>query len=267
MKILLPVFLLSLLLQFSDLKADIIPDDSHYVEKCCLITNIDEFENLVLLGYVTFFNEHENTYQISGENCLTKGYKMNELSIFAVHKNHIKDKNIEDIDFPNDNNALIANIQIEPYIGYVSNDNPIVAINEFYKVLGFKNNELILFKWKQITEYNNGEDDLEETFTYNGDISEFNQEIILSVATKASNFNIFPNPATNFINIENFNSSNKNIEITIMSVCGVINRKFTFSNNNSNKNITIPTKNFPQGVYIVEVNNGSFSKSQKVLIN
>ena len=77
-----------------------------------------------------------------------------------------------------------------------------------------------------------------------------------------SNVNIYPNPATSILNIENNNSQNFNVQI--LNILGENVMSQTVTNNNS----TLNTSNLKSGIYfvrIIEDNNIMFSK--KVTIN
>lgn len=70
--------------------ADMMPPDSHEVGKCVKIVNIDDFPDYYFIGYITGPEAGGNQfYIIKQEECLTKGYKFNELQILSVDKKYI----------------------------------------------------------------------------------------------------------------------------------------------------------------------------------
>ncbi|NBC84039.1 MAG: hypothetical protein GVY19_11775 [Bacteroidetes bacterium] len=156
-----------LLFAFQKASCDIIPENSHYVNNCVKITNINEYDNLVLLGYIwSVGNYHGGTYKISAESCLTNGYKFNTLRIFATDSTGIIGKDIDKIDLPNDKNALETNIEIYPYKGYYHDSIPIDKFDEYYKILGFTDTSIVIYKWKEVFGFNNGSEDSIVTHDY-----------------------------------------------------------------------------------------------------
>lgn len=127
--------------------ADVIPLDSHSLDRCIKFVNLNEFPNVILIGYYTgpMVKEYES-YQIKNNKCLTKGYKFNSLSIYWNTK-----------DMPNfidSNNLLLKNV--EPYGEYVYQDNPLIKEDIEYSIAGFSGGKLIIYKSKQTSEYNDG---------------------------------------------------------------------------------------------------------------
>ncbi|OQB44267.1 MAG: hypothetical protein BWY03_00238 [Parcubacteria group bacterium ADurb.Bin159] len=139
----------------STVSADVIPPNSHSFNRCVKIVNLNEFPDIVLIGYYTGpMVQNYETYQIKNNECWTKGYKFNSLKIYW----NTKDKsNIID-----PNNLLLDDI--ETYGGYVDRSNPLVKENIEYSIAGFSDGKLILYKSKQISEYNDGTPMKVETF-------------------------------------------------------------------------------------------------------
>lgn len=151
------IFLLSFLVLSKISFCDVVPDNSHAVNKCVKIINIADFPDFTLLGrmiYPTGLNV--GTYIINSNICLDKGYKFDHLYIFAVKKNYLANKDIDSTDWLKDNNALKSNIPIECYGGYESNANPVSDIEEFYKIAGFTDTSMILYKCKEIIRFGDG---------------------------------------------------------------------------------------------------------------
>ena len=74
-----------------------------------------------------------------------------------------------------------------------------------------------------------------------------------------NNFSIYPNPATNLINI----SSNESIEsIDIYDLKGGI----IFSQSKNKKNTSIDVSNFAKGIYVVKVVSMKYSNLQQLII-
>lgn len=265
-------FLLSamvlVLLLSQKLLADVIPDDAHYVDKCAKITNIDEYENLYLLGYVNYVGaEHENTYKILSSDCLTKGYKLNSLQIYAVHTSNIDSLDINKLDLPNLNYALKSNIDIEPYAGYYPNSDPTKGIQEFYKIMGFNETSVVLHLYKKVTTYNNGNSDLVEEFSYSGNTELLSQAIPLVIPNNFidSRLSIFPNPPVDklYIKAERKISS---IKINLYTVSGKKIVSETLSKTSTNNNFILPIVNLEKGIYLIEVNLDGAIETRKIVI-
>jgi len=150
------LFLSAFVLFFSStVSADVIPPNSHPLDRCVKVVNLNEFPNVVLIGYYTGpMVQNYETYQIKNNECWTKGYKFNSLKIYW----NTKDKS-NSID---SNNLLLDNV--EPYGGYVDQSNPLVKESVEYSIAGFSSGKLVLYKSKQTSEYNNGTPAEIETF-------------------------------------------------------------------------------------------------------
>lgn len=139
----------------STASADVIPPNSHSLNRCVKVVNLDEFPNVALIGYYTgpMVNNYE-TYEIEKNKCLDKGYKFNTLSIYW----NAKDK-------PNtiDPDKILLE-DIEPYGGYIDENNPLVKEVIEYSIAGFNGDKLVLYKSKQSSEYNDGTPTKVETF-------------------------------------------------------------------------------------------------------
>lgn len=135
--------------------ADVIPPNSRWLKRCVKVVNLDEFPSIVLIGYFTLPMFHYfETFQIKNNECLTKGYKPNSLKIYW----NTKDK-------PNTidpNNLVLDNI--EPVGEFVNQNNPLVKQTVEYSLAGFSGGKLILYKSKQISEYNDDTPIKVETF-------------------------------------------------------------------------------------------------------
>jgi len=166
MKKLLTYTLFSLVFVFlfsSTASADLIDPNSHFLNRCVKVVNLNEFPNTVLIGYITgpMVDKYE-AYQINNNECLTKGYKFNSLSIYWTTKekfNSIDLKNLKLTDIT----LLLGNI--EPSGGYISDSNPLVKEDVEYSIAGFSNGKLIFYKSSQTSEYNNGSRKKVETFS------------------------------------------------------------------------------------------------------
>ena len=78
-----------------------------------------------------------------------------------------------------------------------------------------------------------------------------------------SNVSLFPNPATNLLNIEFNNYGSELIEMEIFDITGKVLKKGQLTNSQS----TINIEDFQKGIYFVKLINGETSESYKVVIN
>ena len=139
----------------SSVSADVIPPNSHPLDRCVKIVNLSDFSDIVLIEYVTGpMVQGSEITQIKNNECLSKGYKFNSLKIYWNTKD-----NPNSID---QNNLLLDNVEI--YDGYVDQDNPLVKEDIEYSIADFSGGKLILYKSKQTSEYNNGTKKKVETF-------------------------------------------------------------------------------------------------------
>ncbi len=131
--------------------ADVIPPDSHLLSRCVKVVNLQEFPDLILVGYITgpMIKEYE-AYQIKNNECLTKGYKFNSLSIYWTTKTKFNAINLKNLQL-SDMTLLFENIEV--FGGYITNDNPLLKENIEYSIAGFSAEKLVLYISKQTSEY------------------------------------------------------------------------------------------------------------------
>jgi len=118
------------------------------------VVNINEFPNIVLIGYYGMADRYES-YQVKNNECLTNGYKLNLLSIYWNTKD--KPNSIEP------DKLLLENVG--SYGGYVDQNNPLISEDIEYSIAGFSGGKLVIYKSKQTSEYNNGTPLKVETFS------------------------------------------------------------------------------------------------------
>ena len=91
------------------------------------------------------------------------------------------------------------------------------AIRSYYAV--------VLFKWKEITSYNDGSAALTKTFEYEGDISILKNKLTTSIQknnTCKSNVVLYPNPASNYISVQISNAFVGFIGMQVISADGKV---------------------------------------------
>nr|WP_321486675.1 hypothetical protein [uncultured Draconibacterium sp.] len=71
-------------------KSDIIPENSHQVQRTVQITNCSDFSDIQFVGYITGPMADENDfYLIEDDQLLHKGYKFNSLYVFGIKKTRL----------------------------------------------------------------------------------------------------------------------------------------------------------------------------------
>jgi len=150
------------ILAVSFVSADVIPGNSHSLSRCDKFVNLNEFSDIVLIGYYTgpMVDTYE-AYQIENNDCLEKGYKFNSLNIYWATKEKFDALDIENLNVA-DLTLLLEDV--EPYGGYVDESNPLIKETIEYSIAGFKDGNLIIYKSKQTSEYNDGQSNKVETF-------------------------------------------------------------------------------------------------------
>jgi len=127
--------------------ADVILPDTHPVNKCITINNIDSFPDFVIVGKITgpTINPEQgfDLVSITKNECLTKGYKFNQLTVYAIDKNYYFSTTQSALDF-NSPNVYESSIAIDPYGGYVSNSDPTTDINMILTIRAISNKKLVL---------------------------------------------------------------------------------------------------------------------------
>ena len=166
--------------------ADAIPKNSHAISRCVKFVNINDFSDVVLIGFYTgpMVDTYE-AYQIEDDKCLDKGYKFNTLSIYWTTKEKFDSLNLKglkldcekvessgrdgegnplyyDVYSPADLTLLLEDV--EPYGGYVSIINPLIKETIEYSVAGYSDGKLVVYISKRTSEYSMGLSEKVETF-------------------------------------------------------------------------------------------------------
>jgi hypothetical protein len=248
--------------------ADVIIDNTHYVEKCVKITNMEDYPDVAFIGYCLLMGQMRQVNELSPTLCLDKGYRLNEFTVYAVNKSYLNGKDINKIDFRKDLNALPTNIAINPYMGFVYDSIPLAAIEEYYKVVGFSNTNVILYKWKQVTKYNNGKPDLIENFEYAEPTTPLYQKIMVGMrpSQKASSIEVYPNPANKNIHLRIIDNYIGPLSTEFVSSTGKVLKSFNLNKQSSILDCDIPVANVTKGAYFVKVQQGKAVEYKKIII-
>lgn len=144
-------------------KADVIMPNTHAVERCAKIVNINQYSDIVLVSYIT--GPTISTYQasqIQGNTCLNKGYKFNNFGIYWTTTEKFKTLDLANLNL-SDINMLSS--EVEPYGGTVDDVNPLIKETIEYSITKNTNGTFVLNKTKVISEFNNGASAKIETFS------------------------------------------------------------------------------------------------------
>jgi ankyrin repeat protein len=159
--------LFSLILLRLSCFADIIPENSHTVNRRTYISNIEEFPEFVFIGIVEGpMVGDKKKYIVKNDVKLDKGYKFNRVDIYAVKKDYYDQKGgLNYIDFKSDKNSVKINDEVLIVgSGYISNDKPISDEFYYYSVEKLENEYLNIYLSKKITVYTDGKEDLVQNF-------------------------------------------------------------------------------------------------------
>ncbi|WP_053004307.1 hypothetical protein [Flavobacterium sp. ABG] len=150
-------FLLPFLLLFQTSYCDIVPENSHFVQKCVKITNIKDFPNFSIVACTQRPMERiVESYILNPNDCIEKGYKFNRLYIMATRRSYLESRPKGSIDWLNDRNIIESSISIDSGGGNVSNDNPMSSVEEYYEIVEITNTNFVIYKCKELIRYNDG---------------------------------------------------------------------------------------------------------------
>jgi len=142
--------------------ADVIPPNSHYVDRCVKIVNLTDFPDVVLVGYYTGpMVQQGEAYQIKNDECLTKGYKFNALKIYYTTQ-----ENFKSLDLKNLNTANLSELILDTDVAgtTVADSNPLIKETLEYSLTKSSNGKYDLYKTQQLSEYNDGTPSSTKTF-------------------------------------------------------------------------------------------------------
>lgn len=175
---------------------DLIPINSHSVEKCAKIINVGDYPDISLLGVINCANG-QSTYLIGPTTCLDKGFRHNCLMIYGVNNSYLTGKDITKINWCKDKNAFKTNIQIDPAGGYSDNSNLIYSIQQYYRIVGFTDSSVVLYKCKEVDYFCNGSISVISLGKYSGDSTQLSQSLPGATGKDSNHsnteINLFPN--------------------------------------------------------------------------
>ncbi|WP_292467413.1 hypothetical protein [Methanolobus sp.] len=143
-----------LLLFITPAYADIMTSGIKSINQCVKIDNMDEFPDIVLVGYITGpVIQIENPYVIQSDQCLTQYYKANELTIYAIEKDYFDSVGIEHIDFESELYVKAYKMEKNLDSRTISLTNTLTAEEIHYSIAGFNDEGLVLYESERITSY------------------------------------------------------------------------------------------------------------------
>lgn len=264
----------AVLFTFCNANCDVIPENTHYVQKCVLITNLDEYPEITLVACgIGTWSKQEYSYLIADSVCLTKGYKFDAITIFAVRNEYLRGKNTDKLNLTGNKMAIVQNIPLEPRGDYISNSNPIFSHNEFYKIVGFTKTNVILFKWKEIIGYNDGTPELTNYYEFPDDIPDLTQDFPISnvIITDENQITVsgtivYPNPNKNNLEVKTDENYTGELKVKLYTINGQLLQSYVFSKTEAKSSFNIPTMDFKPGTYIVKIEFGQTIKTEKLII-
>lgn len=133
-------------------RADVIPDNTHRVDKCPKVVNLSDFPDIVLIaGLKSSIGGGSSSRVINENECFPGGY-MTTLNIYWNTK-----------DIINENNLLLENVDFKS--DFVDKNDPLIKKNIEYSLFKSPDGVLKLEKSKIISEYSNGKTPKVEIFS------------------------------------------------------------------------------------------------------
>jgi len=170
-------------------RADVLPPpDYHAVVGCAKIVNLDQFPDLVLIGYTRVLSGDRTYYakKIENNTCIQKeGYKFNAFDIYSITKDKFSTIDLNNLNLitggtaswaykiPIDLSLMFENFNTD--VGaYLPSSDPLIKKTVEYSIIGNPSTGILsLYKSKQTSEYNNGVSAKVETFSNPNSTSTF----------------------------------------------------------------------------------------------
>jgi len=248
------ITLICILCFFSYLYADIIPVGQKSIPYCVKIQNADSFPNVVFYLVVKPISTPAlDIVEIKSADCLSKGYKFNSSKIFAFNKSYLGAKEINNIDFSNDKNALLTNISIPALtFQYVPYDTQVKDILEYYRILGFTDTSAVIYLSKRVTTYN---DDYKDSVLFPAPAefdnlkSSIENYADIKKIEKSTQLLIYPSPSQEFLNLYIVNDRIGNVLVELFDMAGHKLSNFSFVKSQEELKKTMDIKNLRSGIY------------------
>lgn len=145
----------------SSLLADVIPEGYHVVHREVSITNLKDFPEFLLIGYITgpMIDGYE-IHVIEDNIPLDKGYKFNTYALFAMTKSVAEQAGgVENIDFKKIADTIPPVEILDPGDQYVADENPLSEEYYYYTIIKATDDTLQVKLTRQVLKYQNGQPD------------------------------------------------------------------------------------------------------------
>lgn len=125
--------------------ADILPLNTHYVERCVKITNLDQYPSIVVITQDLSMSGDTQELSIAkpGECLPAPSYKFDDYKIYWADRNYVDSINLQDLKIRNasygassidDSNIHFITSSISTAGGYVDNSNPAASEEVTYVI-------------------------------------------------------------------------------------------------------------------------------------
>ncbi len=104
-----------------------------------------------------------------------------------------------------------------------------------------------------------------KSMTTYSDWIQVNEDQITGIVSQAEgkNYNIYPNPVSNTLNIDLFANENDNTEIQILNTAGQVVYSTTQTLNNGQNNLSFDVNSLTKGVYFIKINGSNTYETKK----
>jgi hypothetical protein len=154
------------------------PPKDIVLQKCVKITNLDDYPNIAFIVFIEHINLGVHySYLIESNTCLKQISAQEKLTIYAFKKDYLKNKNIVSTDWSKEKNCSKSNINIEPIELTIREGDPIEGFEEHFKIVGFKDNTIVMYKWKDVKVYGFWTKNQVTKYEFNGDRNGLSQDI------------------------------------------------------------------------------------------
>lgn len=170
--------LASIVLISNFIVCDVILMEEIELKKCVKIINLDEYPNIAFIAVKEFVNLNYYDAKILKSNtCLEGTSNREKLTIYAINKNYLKNKDVKSIDWSKEKKFAKISIDIDPIKFGIERGDPIKGYEEHYKILGFKDNAIVMYIWKSVLVYGFWRKNEVTQYEYKGDMNGLSQEI------------------------------------------------------------------------------------------
>ena len=153
------------------LLGDIVPMDQHLVDNSVQFTNLNDFPEIIILGYIVGPSyDSPNFFVIHNNQVLQKGYKFNDLGLYWASGKYVEHVGIENIvinadigpefygdeyfeKVTNDPNIYFITSAIDPGDFWVDDHDELKAQISEFEIAGFIGDEIVIYLAKQIRSF------------------------------------------------------------------------------------------------------------------